>query len=40
MELVMDANIVDDLDILDENLIQSHLDLRGDVVEPNHHHAH
>jgi hypothetical protein len=41
MELVVDANddaLVDDLDILDMELVQSHLDLNGDVVKPHHHH--
>jgi hypothetical protein len=37
MELVVDANdnaLVDDLDILGKELVQSHLDLKGDVVKP------
>jgi hypothetical protein len=37
MESVIDTNddaLVDDLDILGEELVQSHLDLKGDVVKP------
>jgi hypothetical protein len=43
MELVIDTRdnaLVDDLDILGEELVQSHFDLKGDVVKPHHHDAH
>jgi hypothetical protein len=32
--------VVDGLDILNEELLQSHLDFKGDVVDLHHHHSH